>query len=107
MSFHTVSRRSQPPLALAVPLSRFTSQVGGGSAFYVRPLRTMQPKRQAGMFTKFLVGVVVFLVVFWVAFGFTREGRRVARIDAARKHAEVVSQLLAKDKRFEAVRVSE
>src|ERR1017187_5102714 len=35
------SRRSQPPLALAVPLSRFTSPVGGGSAFYVRPLRTM------------------------------------------------------------------
>src|ERR1035437_8803245 len=30
------SRRSQPPLALSVPLSRFTSQVGGGSAFYVR-----------------------------------------------------------------------
>src|ERR1035437_3740735 len=29
-------RRSQPPLALAVPLSRFTSRVGGGSAFYVR-----------------------------------------------------------------------
>ena len=33
------SRRSQPPLALAVPLSRFTSRVGGGSAFFVRPLR--------------------------------------------------------------------
>ena len=32
------SRRSQPPLALAVPLSRFTSRVGGGSAFYVRLL---------------------------------------------------------------------
>ena len=32
------SRRSQPPLALAVPLSRFTSRVGGGSAFYVRRL---------------------------------------------------------------------
>jgi hypothetical protein len=32
------SRRSQPPLALSVPLSRFASQVGGGSAFYVRPL---------------------------------------------------------------------
>ncbi len=29
------SRRSQPPLALSVPLSRFTSQVGGGLAFYV------------------------------------------------------------------------
>src|SRR5208282_249811 len=34
------SRRSQPPLALSVPLSRFTSQVGGGSAFFVRPLDT-------------------------------------------------------------------
>jgi hypothetical protein len=67
----------------------------------------MQSKRQAGMFTKIIVGVSVFLVVFWVAFGFTREGRRIARIDAARKHAETVSQLLAKDKRFEAVRVSE
>src|ERR1035438_10314672 len=32
------SRRSQPPLALAVPLSRFTSRVGGGSAFFVRPM---------------------------------------------------------------------
>jgi len=32
----STSRRSQPPLALAVPLSRFTSRVGGGSAFFVR-----------------------------------------------------------------------
>ena len=32
----STSRRSQPPLALAVPLSRFTPRVGGGSAFYVR-----------------------------------------------------------------------
>src|ERR1017187_4218414 len=38
MSFHTGSRRSQPPLALAVPLSRFTPRVGGGSAFFVRRL---------------------------------------------------------------------
>jgi hypothetical protein len=29
---------TQPPLALSVPLSRFTSRVGAGSAFYVRPL---------------------------------------------------------------------
>jgi len=29
------NRRSQPPLALSVPLSRLTSQVGGGSAFFV------------------------------------------------------------------------
>ena len=34
------SRRSQPPLALSVPLTRFTSQVGGGSAFYVRHQHT-------------------------------------------------------------------
>src|ERR1039458_8970262 len=30
------SRWSQPPLALSVPPSRFTSRVGGGSTFYVR-----------------------------------------------------------------------
>ena len=35
---HLTSRRSQPALALAVPLSRFTSPVAGGSAFFVRPL---------------------------------------------------------------------
>jgi len=29
-------------LALSVPLSRFTSRVGGGSAFFVRPLHTTQ-----------------------------------------------------------------
>jgi hypothetical protein len=32
----------QPPLALSVPLSRFTPQVGGGSAFYVGPLHFMK-----------------------------------------------------------------
>ena len=31
-------------MALAVPLSRFTSQVGGGSAFFVRRLRTTNMK---------------------------------------------------------------
>ena len=31
-------------MALSVPLSRFTSRVGGGSAFYVRPLRDMTPE---------------------------------------------------------------
>src|SRR5665647_13622 len=38
--FGLTSRRSQPPLALSVPLSRFTPLVGGGSAFYVRPHHT-------------------------------------------------------------------
>jgi len=32
-------RRSQPPLAFIVPLSRFTSRVGGGSASYVELIR--------------------------------------------------------------------
>src|ERR1017187_2917896 len=51
------SRRSQPPscpaiaserrlMALAVPLSRFTSRVGGGSAFYVRRTHTSNNKRK-------------------------------------------------------------
>ena len=31
-------------MALAVPLSRFTSRVGGGSAFYVRPLVRMKKR---------------------------------------------------------------
>ncbi len=35
MRWVLTSRRSQPPLALSVPLWRFTSRVGGGSAFYV------------------------------------------------------------------------
>jgi hypothetical protein len=39
------SRRSQPPLALSVPLARFTSQVGGGSAFFVRPHIAMKITR--------------------------------------------------------------
>ena len=30
----------EPPLALAVPLSRFTSRVGGGSTFYVEKVCT-------------------------------------------------------------------
>ena len=41
MRLGSTSRRSQPPLALSVPLSRFASQVGGGSAFFVRPLHSM------------------------------------------------------------------
>src|ERR1039457_6792121 len=35
------SRRSQPPLARSVPLARFTPRVGGGSAFFVRRIHTM------------------------------------------------------------------
>jgi hypothetical protein len=35
----------QPPLALSVPLSRFTSRVGGGSAFFVRQQDTPHKTR--------------------------------------------------------------
>ena len=38
LTMRLTSRRSQPPLALSVPLSRFTPRVGGGSAFFVRLL---------------------------------------------------------------------
>ena len=41
-------------MALAVPLSRFTSRVGGGSAFYVRPL-----KRMTRLFIILLFGLLV------------------------------------------------
>ncbi len=49
MSFHTGSRRSQPPLALSVPLSLFTPRVGGGSAFYVRQHYTLMKNRILGI----------------------------------------------------------
>ncbi len=38
-------QRTQPPLALSVPLSRFTSRVGGGSALVVRRSNRMFMKR--------------------------------------------------------------
>ena len=49
------SRRSQPPLALSVPLPRFTSRVGGGSAFFVRPLDNTQQQKNTKMKTTSLV----------------------------------------------------
>jgi hypothetical protein len=42
------SRRSQRPLALSVPLSRSTSRVGGGSAFFVRHLPRMARRHDFG-----------------------------------------------------------
>jgi hypothetical protein len=55
----TASRRSQPPLALSVPLSRFTPRVGGGSAFYVSRLHTLTVK------TIFLLFGCFTLTLFW------------------------------------------
>jgi hypothetical protein len=52
------SRRSQPPLALFVPLSRFTSRVGGGSALVVRH---QDARHMKITFTILAIGVVIFL----------------------------------------------
>ena len=40
IDFTMILSRRQPPLALAVPVSRFTSLAGGGAAFFVRPYAT-------------------------------------------------------------------
>jgi hypothetical protein len=48
-------------LALAVPLSRFTPRVGGGSAFYVRPLAHAMKKLITIGFTIGLLVVVTLL----------------------------------------------
>ena len=37
-------------MALSVPLSRFTSRVGGGSAFFVRPMKTILPSLFIALF---------------------------------------------------------
>ena len=54
-------------MALAVPLSRFTSRVGGGSAFFVRPLRDFmrvmladyQPGGLTSVFIMFGFGCII------------------------------------------------
>jgi len=63
MTFHTGSRRSQPPLALAVPLSRFTSRVGGGSAFYVRPHSPYHPMNDDFDLTQFFIDLFIGMLI--------------------------------------------
>src|SRR5664279_5357369 len=79
------SRRSQPPLALAVPLSRFTSRVGGGSAFYVRMKHITHKQRRQQQYAKrkrmfvlafcFIV-IPAMLVLFARALSHLRSGDR-------------------------------
>ena len=61
--------------------------------------------------TKAVLAVAVFLCAFIFArrlwFPHTSEGQRHANVAAARQHALVVAPVVAKDKRFEVVRVSE
>src|ERR1017187_6732001 len=56
------SRRSQPPLALSVPLSRFTSRVGGGSAFFVRRHEIMQASKPLNR----KLAIILALAVMWL-----------------------------------------
>jgi hypothetical protein len=70
-------------LALAVPLSRFTPRVGGGSAFYVRLLAPhfMKTKIGVGLVAVSLLSAIVLQVVGSPAFGhvskMTKQGDHV------------------------------
>jgi hypothetical protein len=57
------SRWSQPPLAVSVPPSRFTSRVGGGSAFCVRHHRERHTKIERLNMNIGLVGGIVGSVI--------------------------------------------
>jgi hypothetical protein len=70
----------------------------------------MTPVHQPSRFTKVFVALVVFIGTFVLArsiyFPYTSEGQREARVRAAKIHAEtIVAPLLAKEKRFEEIRV--
>ena len=53
-------------MALAVPLSRFTPRIGGGSAFYVRRLAHMKPLFAILLFvTSGFSCLIVSLIVTW------------------------------------------
>ena len=68
-------------MALAVPLSRFTSRVGGGSAFYVRQHYTLMNDR----ILLALLGLIPILIagVFLVL---------IPRVRMARKAREILAQ---------------
>ena len=66
----------QPPSALSVPLSRSTSRVGGGSAFFVRPHMNLN----AIMPFVILVGIFVFIVLLRMAKGSLLGGAKKAPI---------------------------
>ena len=57
----STSRRSQPPLALSVPLSRFTPRVGGGSAFSFG--ETMKPTAQLKRIAALAISIILVLLV--------------------------------------------
>src|ERR1035438_5633034 len=61
------SRRSQPPLARSVPLSRFTSRVGGGSAFFVRRTRIVMLKWVAAIILLLFLGLCTVSYLYGVS----------------------------------------
>jgi hypothetical protein len=79
------SRRSQPPLVIAVPLSRFTSLVGGGSAFFVRRRQSIYPVNLAlpsleefvrtAFWTLWTLTITFTVYAYAVYFGFTALSR--------------------------------
>ena len=70
-------------MALAVPLSRFTSRVGGGSAFFVRP-RDIFRFELAGLAGDDLSSLVLMSQISEVSFGLARAGF-ARRANAARR----------------------
>ena len=53
-------------MALAVPLSRFTSRVGGGSAFFVRQQVSFMAIRIMAFIFGAVFGAVGAIVAFWL-----------------------------------------
>src|SRR4051812_32063073 len=80
---HLTMRWSQPPLALSVPLSRFTSRVGGGSAWSLGIMRIFRPKR----FRLVIAGIIGAYVITALV-GIPAVHRRV-RLEAEEYHKRV------------------
>jgi len=60
------NKSPEPPLALSVPLSRFTSRVGGGSAFFVR--RLTHHKNMKPLKTGLIIGIL-HSALYWASYG--------------------------------------
>jgi len=62
-------------LALSVPLSRFRSQVGGGSAFFVRPTRHRVNRKIPKVVVVAILGPILIVMACWILFGDTSIGQ--------------------------------
>ena len=73
-------------MALAVPLSRFTSRVGGGSAFYVRRFRAMRLFWPLLILFQLWLASEIALPAFNAARGSYRHDERAAALKAMDEH---------------------